>query len=112
MKSVLPLTLGPALVLPLHADENAQAGKQEARPAVAKLFKKKDKDGDNFLSNEEFPADAKNAAETWQLGENPRGWELRSPSFCFGFDRRDHPRCPGLLSAQSESDLTIVTSRI
>lgn len=75
MKHIILLALGLTLAMPLHAEEAkpAPADKPagaEAKPAPAKpkhdpaaVFKKKDTDGDGFLTKEEFTAKAKDATK-------------------------------------------------
>jgi Ca2+-binding EF-hand superfamily protein len=59
MKHIALITIGLALALPLHAEEAAAGKGKKGNPEAA--FKKRDKDGDGFLSKEEFLAKAKDA---------------------------------------------------
>ena len=62
MKHIALITIGLALAFPLHAEEAAAGGKDKAKKGNPEaVFKKKDKDGDGFLSKEEFIAKAKDA---------------------------------------------------
>jgi len=73
MKHIILIALGFGLALPLHAEETKPADKPagaETTPAPAKqkpdmgaVFKKKDKDGDGFLTKEEFVGKAKDATK-------------------------------------------------
>ena len=56
MKFALLLALG--LALPLHAGNKHPAAPNPPKPHAGKAFKKTDKDGDGFLSKEEFLARA------------------------------------------------------
>lgn len=58
------ILLGLSLTFPLYAEEAPSGGeKPKEKPDFAAIFKKKDKDGDGFLSKEEFTAHAKDAAK-------------------------------------------------
>jgi|GEM_PF-446851 len=57
MKYIAIITMGLALAMPLQA---AEAPK---KPDPEKIFTKKDKDADGFLSKEEFTAGAKDATK-------------------------------------------------
>jgi EF hand len=62
MKHIVIIAMGLALAMPLHANNAvANAGAKKANPA--RIFKKKDKDGDGFLTKAEFIAGAKNATK-------------------------------------------------
>ena len=61
MKRILILTLGLALTLPLQAGKKHAGGKDNPKPNQTRIFKKKDKDNDGFLSKEEFIGKAKKA---------------------------------------------------
>jgi hypothetical protein len=63
MKHIAIIAMGFALVMPLHAEENAAKDNAKKKPNPEKVFKKKDKDGDGFLSKDEFTAGAKDAAK-------------------------------------------------
>ena len=58
MKYTILLALGLALALPLHAANKNNGGQAKQKPHAAKAFNKADKDGDGFLSKEEFLARA------------------------------------------------------
>jgi len=60
MKYLAIITMGLALAMPLQAEEAAEAPK---KPDPEKIFTKKDKDADGFLSKEEFTAGAKDATK-------------------------------------------------
>jgi Ca2+-binding EF-hand superfamily protein len=61
MKHIAIIAVSFALAIPLHAaDDAGKAAPKKADPE--KVFGKKDKDADGFLSKEEFTAGAKNAA--------------------------------------------------
>ena len=62
MKYIAIIATGIALVMPLHAQEDGPKEKPK-KPNTEKAFKKKDKDGDGFLSKEEFTANAKDATK-------------------------------------------------
>ncbi len=74
MKYSILLSLGLALSLPLHAEETPAVPVAPTAPATpeapakekhdpAEMFKKRDKDGDGFVSKEEFTKSAKDAAK-------------------------------------------------
>ena len=66
MKHTLVIALGLALVLPLSAEEAPAKPKAPKKSNPQAVFKKKDKDGDGFLTKEEFTAKAKNADKAGQ----------------------------------------------
>jgi hypothetical protein len=61
MKHIAIIAVTFALALPLHAADGAEKAAPK-KPDPEKVFGKKDKDSDGFLSKEEFTAGAKNAA--------------------------------------------------
>ena len=61
MKYSLILAFGLALILPLHAGNKNPGCQNKAKHNLSKVFKKKDKDNDGFLTKDEFIAKAKNA---------------------------------------------------
>ena len=63
MKHIILLAISLALALPLHAGNKHAGAKEKAKPNLARVFKKRDKDGDGFLSKEEFLAGRKHAAK-------------------------------------------------
>lgn len=63
MKHIILLAISLALALPLHAGNKHAGAKEKAKPNLARVFKKRDKDGDGFLSKEEFLAGRKQAAK-------------------------------------------------
>lgn len=63
MKHIAIIALSFALALPLHAGNKHAGAKEKAKPNPARVFKKRDKDGDGFLSKEEFLAGRKQAAK-------------------------------------------------
>ena len=58
MKTSILLALGLAFALPLHAANKNNGARANQKPHAAKAFNKADKDGDGFLSKEEFLARA------------------------------------------------------
>lgn len=78
MKSLILLTLGLAFALPLHAEDDAPAvpaepaapaapvapAKEKAKHTPEEMFKKKDKDGDGFISKDEFTKGSKDATKS------------------------------------------------
>jgi Ca2+-binding EF-hand superfamily protein len=60
MKYIAIITMGLALAMPLQAEEATEAPK---KPDPEKIFTKKDKNEDGFLSKEEFTAGAKDATK-------------------------------------------------
>lgn len=65
MKRTTIIALCMSLVLPAFSEEakEGDAPKKPHKPDMKQVFKKKDKDGDGFLSKEEFTAKAKDAAK-------------------------------------------------
>ena len=63
MKHLVLIAVGLALTLPLQAKQAAAGGPANAKPNPRAIFKKMDKDGDGFLSKDEFTAKAKDAAK-------------------------------------------------
>jgi len=63
MKYSILLALILALALPLHAGNKKAAGQAKSKPNPEKIFNRKDKDHDGFLTKEEFLAGAKNPAK-------------------------------------------------
>lgn len=61
MKYALILAL--ALTLPLQAGNKNAGGPDKPKHNLAKVFKKKDKDNDGFLTKDEFVGKAKNAGK-------------------------------------------------
>lgn len=61
MKSLMLLTLGLAFALPLHAEETPKTEKPKHTPE--EMFKKKDADGDGFITKEEFAKGSKDSAK-------------------------------------------------
>ena len=62
MKYIAIITMGLALAMPLQA-EDAKDKKASKKPNPEKIFTKKDKNEDGFLSKEEFTAGAKDATK-------------------------------------------------
>jgi hypothetical protein len=60
MKTSILLALSLALALPLHAGNKNAGAQNPQKPQPEKVFKKTDKDGDGFVSKEEFLAKAEN----------------------------------------------------
>jgi hypothetical protein len=60
MKYIAIITMGLALAMPLQAEDAKEAPK---KPDPEKIFTKKDKNEDGFLSKEEFTAGAKDATK-------------------------------------------------
>jgi Ca2+-binding EF-hand superfamily protein len=60
MKQIAIITMGLALAMPLQAEE-AKATEAPKKPDLEKAFKNRDKNGDSFISKEEFTAGAKDA---------------------------------------------------
>ena len=64
MKAIITTLLIGALALPAFADHHEKDGDKKKpakkRPAPEAIFKKKDTNGDGFLSKEEFTAKMKN----------------------------------------------------
>ena len=54
MKYTLLLAISLALALPLHAGNKKANGQTQAKPTPQQIFKKKDKDHDGFLTQNEF----------------------------------------------------------
>lgn len=64
MKSTaILLALGLALVLPAGAGNRDPSGQARPKRSPQQVFKKKDRDGDGFLSRAEFTARTKDAAK-------------------------------------------------
>lgn len=62
MKYIAIITMGLALAMPLQA-EDSKDEKAPKKQDPEKIFSKKDKDEDGFLSKEEFTAGAKDATK-------------------------------------------------
>ena len=77
MKFTILLALGLVLVMPLQAGNKQAGAKNKPKQSKAQVFKKKDNNGDGFLSLEEFTAgtkkSAKSAARFAKLDKNSDG---------------------------------------
>lgn len=62
MKHIVLLAIGLSLALPLQAGKQHAGGKGNPKPNHARVFKKKDKNHDGFLSKEEFVSKVKKSA--------------------------------------------------
>ncbi len=63
MKFIAIITMGLALAMPLQA-EDAKDKEASKKPDLEKIFTKKDKNEDGFLSKEEFTAGAKDETKS------------------------------------------------